>query len=269
VVTLAGLFVYPVKSCRGIGLDAATLTDAGLERDREWMIVTPDGRFLTQREEPRLACIATRLESDALWLCAPGAAPLEVPFRRVGTATEVVVWRDRCRAHDEGAAAARWLEEFLGRSLRLVRFDDTHRRRSDGAWTGDTPAFARFADGFAMLAISRASLDDLNARLNKPLPMNRFRPNLVLDGLLPYGEDGLAEFGAGDDIRLRAVKPCTRCVITTTDQDTGKVDGVEPLATLKTYRWNSSLKGVELGQNVIVVEGAGRALESGMEIRVA
>ena len=269
MITVAGLFVYPVKSCRGIGLDAAVLTDAGLDHDREWMIVTPDGRFLTQREEPRLACIATRLDPDALWLCASGAAPLEVPFRRVGTATEVVVWRDRCRAHDEGAAAARWLEEFLGRSLRLVRFDDAHRRQSDGAWTGDIPAFARFADGYAMLAISQASLEDLNARLMIPLPMNRFRPNLLLDGLPPYGEDGLGEFAVGDDIRLRAVKPCMRCSITTTDQDLGRIDGVEPLRTLKTYRWNSSLRGVEFGQNVIVVTGAGGTLARGMEIRVA
>ena len=269
MITLTGLRVYPVKSCRGIGLDAAVLTEAGLEHDREWMIVTPDGRFLTQREEPRLALISTRLEPGALWLSVPGAVPLEVPLRRPGTPTEVVVWRDHCRACDEGDVAARWLDEFLGRPLRLVRFDENHRRQSDEAFTGETRAYTRFADGYAMLAVSRASLDDLNARLSAPLPMNRFRPNLVLEGLLPYGEDGLGEFGVGEGIRPKAVKPCARCAITTTDQDTGKVDGVEPLRTLKAYRWNSSLRGVEFGQNVIVVAGAGRTLELGMEIRVA
>jgi uncharacterized protein YcbX len=197
VVSLAGLFVYPVKSCRGIGLAAAVLTDAGLEHDREWMIVTPDGRFVTQREEPRLALISTRLEPDALWLSAPNAEPLEVPFRRAGTSTEVIVWRDHCRAHDEGAAAARWLEDLLSRPLRLVRFDAAHRRQSDAAFTGQTPAFTRFADGYAMLAISQASLDDLNARLPTPLPMNRFRPNMVLE-VAAVWEDGLGEFGVGD-----------------------------------------------------------------------
>ena len=269
MITLAGLFVYPVKSCRGIGIDATVLTAAGLEHDREWMIVTPDGRFLTQREEPRLALISTRLEPDALWLSAPGARPLEVTFQRAGTPAEVVVWRDHCHARDEGDGAARWLAAYLGRPLRLVRFDETHRRQSDQAFTGHTPGFTRFADGYALLAISQASLDDLNSRLDTALPMNRFRPNLVLEGLGPHGEDGLGEFVVGDDIRLKAVKPCTRCAITTTDQDTGKVDGVEPLRTLKAYRWNSSLRGVEFGQNVIVVAGAGRTLELGMEIRVA
>jgi uncharacterized protein YcbX len=150
-----------------------------------------------------------------------------------------------------------------------VRFDAAHRRPSDPAWTGSAPAYARFADGFAMLAISTASLDDLNSRLGKALPMNRFRPNLVLEGLPPYGEDGLGEFCIGDEVRLRAVKPCTRCAITTTDQETGLVDGVEPLQTLKTYRWNRALRGVAFGQNVIVLQGAGRTLARGMVVRPA
>ena len=269
MITLAGLHVYPVKSCRGISVAEARLTEAGLERDREWMIVTPEGRFLTQRELPRLALIGTRLEPRALRLSAPGQEPLEVPFDEMGSPTEVVVWRDRCAARDSGDAAARWLGGFLGRTVRLVRFDATQRRRSDPAWTGDAPAYARFADGFAMLAISTASLDDLNSRLDAPLPMDRFRPNLVLEGLAPYGEDGLGEFCVGEDVRLRVVKPCTRCAITTTDQDTGVVDGVEPLRTLRTFRWNADLRGVAFGQNVIVIRGAGCTLARGMPIRPA
>lgn len=269
MITLAGLHVYPVKSCRGIALDEALLTDTGLAHDREWMIVTPAGRFLTQRELPRLALVGTRLEPGALWLSAPHVAPLEVPLGNAGTPAEVIVWRDRCAARDAGDGAARWLGELLGRDVRLVRFDAAQRRQSDVAWTGDARAYAKFADGYAMLAISTASLDDLNARLVNPLPMNRFRPNLVLAGLAPYGEDTLGEMRIGETVRLRAVKPCIRCAITTTDQDTGAVDGAEPLSTLKTYRWNSRLHGVEFGQNVIVLAGAGAMLARGMEIRPA
>lgn len=267
MITLAGLHVYPVKSCRGIELDEALVTETGLEHDREWMVVTPEGRFLTQRELPRLALVGTRLEQRSLWLSAPHGAPLEVPLDHAGAPAEVVVWRDRCAARDAGDAAARWLGDTLEREVRLVRFDAAHLRRSDAAWTGATRAYTQFADGYALLAISTASLDDLNARLPMPLPMNRFRPNLVLDGLPAYGEDGLGEFRIGDQVRLRAVKPCMRCAITTTDQDTGAVDGAEPLRTLKTYRWNARLHGIEFGQNVIVLAGAGTTLARGMELR--
>ena len=269
MITLAGLYVYPVKSCRGIALDAALLTRTGLEHDREWMIVTPEGRFLTQRELPRLALIGTRLEPQALWLSAAQSRPLEVPFGDAGRPSEVVVWRDRCAARDAGDAAAQWLGDVLGRAVRLVRFDAAHRRQSDPAWTGGARAYTQFSDGYAMLAISTASLGDLNSRLAQPLPMNRFRPNLVLDGLPPYGEDAIGEFLVGDGVRLRAVKPCTRCAITTTDQATGTVDGAEPLQTLRTYRWNPGLRGVAFGQNVIVLAGAGSTLAAGMEIRSA
>jgi hypothetical protein len=262
VITLASLHVYPVKSCRGLAVPQARLTDAGLEHDREWMIVTPDGRFLTQREVPRLALVTTALESEALTLAAEGAGRLAVPLDVRGSEREVVVWGHGCRAFDQGEAAARWLGDFLGRAVRLVRFDPAHRRLSDTAWTGGLEAPNRFSDGFALLAISLASLADLNARLPAPLPMDRFRPNLVLDGLAPYGEDQLGDLVAGD-VRLRRVKPCTRCSITTTNQGTGAVEGDEPLRTLKSYRWDRALRGVTFGQNLIVVAGAGSRLTVG------
>ncbi len=281
VITLTALNVYPVKSCRGIALDSARVTAAGLEHDREWMIVTPEGRFLTQREEPRLACIAVALEDDALVLSAEGAGELRVAFdayandsggsvasqsRPDRQAVEVTVWRDHCRALDEGAEAAGWLTNLLGHPLRLVRFDPSKVRPSDPAWTGGLQALNQFSDGFALLAISTASLADLNERLAKPLPMNRFRPNLVLEGLPPYGEDGIADLAA-NEIRLRRVKPCIRCIITTTDQSSGVRTGDEPIRTLKTYRWDPVLKGVAFGQNFIVLSGAGGRLEVGMELR--
>jgi len=266
VITVAALHVYPVKSCRGIALEEARLTEAGLEHDREWMIVTPDGRFVTQRERPRLALIETRLTADALVLSAAGHGSVGVPFDHAGDPVEATVWRDRCRARDQGADAARWLTAFARRDLRLVRFDPAYRRVSDPAWTGGLAALNRFSDGFALLAISLASLADLNVRLAVPLPMDRFRPNLVLDGLPPYGEDQLEDLVAGN-VRLRRAKPCARCRIPSTNQATGEVEGEEPMRTLKTYRWDPVLKGVMFGQNMIVAEGADERLRAGQALR--
>jgi uncharacterized protein YcbX len=266
VITLAALHVYPVKSCRGLEVRAARLTATGLEHDREWMIVTPQGRFVTQREEPRLALVVAALVDGALRLSAAGAGSVAVPLDLRGRALEATVWRDRCAAFDQGDEVALWLSGLLGHPLRLVRFDHSRPRLSDPAWTGGLAAPSLFSDGYALLAISRASLADLNARLATPLPMDRFRPNLVLDGLPAYGEDDLGDLVAGP-ARLRRVKACTRCSITTTDQATGEVEGQEPLRTLKGYRWDATLHGVTFGQNLIVVAGAGTVLRAGAELR--
>lgn len=265
MITISSLHVYPVKSCRGIELGQVRLTEAGLEHDREWMIVSPEGRFLTQREEPRLARIATRVTGADLQLSVDGRGTVAIPLEPAGDSVEVSVWGQRCAALEQGAEASDWLSDFLDRPVRLVRFDPGSRRLSDPQWTGGTEAYSRFADGFALLAISLASLADLNARLAQPLPMNRFRPNLVLDGLEPYAEDEIGDFGT-DRVRLRAVKPCTRCRITATDQLSGEVQGEEPLRTLKTYRWDPRLRGVRFGQNVIVLDGAGAELRRGQSL---
>ena len=165
------------------------------------------------------------------------------------------------------SAVSAWLAALLGCSCRLVRFDPQQRRIADRAWTGAVEAEARFADAFPLLAFSLASLADLNARLAAPLPINRFRPNIVLEGLDAFDEDRIEELSDGD-IRLRPVKPCTRCKITTTNQDTGSVEGEEPLRTLKGYRYDAALKGVCFGQNVIVVSGAGCWLRRGQSLQV-
>ena len=259
MISIASLHVYPVKSCRGIERSAVAVTDAGLEHDREWMVVSPDGRFLTQREEPRLALIETQVDETRLRLSARGHSVLDVPLDLRGEPREVIVWRHHCVAHDQGEDSARWLSKLLDRPLRLVRFDPAHRRVSDRAFTGLTPGYSRFADAYALLIVSLASLADLNARLPAPLPMNRFRPNLVLDGIEPYGEDAIHELCAGP-LTLRLVKACTRCTIPTTDQLTAARDPAEPLRTLRGYRWDPALRGITFGQNAIVVEGAGATL---------
>ncbi|MET0661082.1 MAG: MOSC N-terminal beta barrel domain-containing protein [Steroidobacteraceae bacterium] len=261
------LNIYPVKSCRGIALSRAVLQPAGLEHDREWMIVRPDGRFVTQREQPRLALIVPALEGGFLVLRAPEGGDLRVPLQQEGAPVQVQCWRDVCSAWDAGEAAASWLSRQVGESMRLVRFESTQRRLSSREWTHGVEAENRFSDGFPVLLISEGSLADLNSRLEQPLPMNRFRPNLVVSGLLPYQEDAIDELVVGD-VTLRAVKPCTRCVITTTDQHSGEVTGPEPIRTLRTYRLSRNPPGVLFGQNLIVVSGADSELRTGMELAV-
>lgn len=262
---ISSLHVYPVKSCRGLTLTEATVCSTGLAWDRHWMITRPDGRFVTQRELPRMALIETNLTPGSLELSAAHHAVLEVPLQAVGESKKVVVWRDTVAGIDCGEVAAGWLRAVLGEQLRLVRFDPAVPRFSNREYTGDVAAQTQFADGYALLIVSEASLADLNARLEgPPLPMNRFRPNVVLAGTPPFVEDTLREleFGA---VRLRIVKPCVRCSITTTDQATAVVAGPEPLRTLKSYRFDRGLMGVTFGQNAIVVAGDGGRLSVGMQ----
>jgi uncharacterized protein YcbX len=256
VIRIESLHVYPVKSCAGITLQRAQLTPRGLLHDREWMVVTPQGRFVTQREVARLAVVRTALQEDALQLTAPGLPRLTVPFARHTPAalTEVTVWGDTVLATDEGDAAASWFGEHLGRDVRLVRFDQSRPRPTDPEWSQGLQGFASFADGFPVLVISSASLDDLNTRLPVALPLDRFRPNVLLAGCVPYTEDSIGMLASGE-VRLRLVKPCTRCSITTVDQATGVPQGDEPLRTLRSYRWDASLRGVKFGQNAIVENG--------------
>ena len=262
VITLVSIHSYPVKGCRGLDHASARLTPAGLEHDREWMFATQDGRFLTQRDEPRLACIDAAVRDGALHLGAEGAGSVAVPLGQSGTRGRVKVWNDECGAIDQGDAPARWISAFLGRDARLLRFDSEVPRPSDPAWVGGLDAPNRYSDGFPLLVVSLASLADLNARLDEPVPMERFRPNLVFDGLPAWGEDDLGEFACGD-VRLRVVKPCTRCIVTTTDQRSGERRGDEPVRTLRGFRWNAELRGVVFGQNAVVVSGAGATLEVG------
>jgi uncharacterized protein YcbX len=264
VIKIAGLYVYPIKSCRGIALSRARVTPAGLQHDREWMVVNPEGRFLTQRELPKLAVVVPALDEGQLTLAAPGMASLTVSLREPPQPVqrEVTVWGEKCLARDEGEAAAQWFTTVLGRPVRLVRFDRSRRRPTDPDWSEGLDGEALFSDGFPILVLSQASLDDLNSRLPSPLPVDRFRPNVLIEGCEPYGEDSIATL-ANDNVRLRLVKPCTRCSITTVDQATGAPTGDEPLKTLKTYRWNAQLRGVAFAQNAIVESGDGATLVVG------
>ena len=259
--TIAALFAYPVKSCRGLQIAAARVTERGFEHDREWMIVDTAGRFLTQREIPALAMIVPALSASTLELTAPGRMPLGIPLDHAGTPETVTVWRDSLPAIDQGRAAADWLSDCLGRDVRLVRFDPRVRRACNRAYVGDSGAHTGFADAYPMLVLSEGSLADLNARLAAPLPVNRFRPNVVLSGIEAYDEDHIDEIVAGP-VTMKLVKPCTRCQITTTDQMTGE-RASEPLATLATYRMDAALDGVTFGVNAIFTAGIGDELRVG------
>jgi uncharacterized protein YcbX len=259
---LTALHVYPVKSCRGIDVSQARLAATGLEHDREWMVVRPTGRFVTQREEPRLALVGTWLTDEGLQVECPGAGEVFIPYHAKGESMTATVWNDRCGAFDMGAAAADLLTAFLGSPHRLVRFNPATRRASSRDWTGDAEALNQFSDGFPLLGISEASLDQLNRKLAVPLPMNRFRPNLVFSGFEPHGEDDVHEL-AGEAVTLRAVKPCARCKVTTVDQETGASAGTEPLDTLRTYRMSQRPPGLVFGQNLIPVRGVGEMLAIG------
>ncbi len=275
---IAALNLYPVKSCHGIALARAGVAARGLVSgsgprtvgDREWMIVDRDGRFVTQREHPRLARVAISVDGDALRFTVPGRDALRVPLLPCGgAAREVDVWGDRVAAHDAGDEAAGWLTDFVAAPVRLVRFDAARKRRCNPDYAGDSGAHIAFADGYPILVIGESSLADLNARLvatgTAALPMNRFRPNVVIAGLEPYDEDHLDTI-AVDGVVLKLVKPCTRCQITTTDQETA-IRGAEPLAMLATYRNDARLGGVAFGMNAIVIDGTGRELATGASVR--
>jgi uncharacterized protein YcbX len=274
--TIAALHVYPIKGCRGIGVTRADVTARGLATrgvgDREWMVVDGDGAFLSQRELPRMALIGVAADAARLTLDAPGMPSLAVvsPDVAASPRRDVVVWRSTVAAIDAGDPPARWLSRYLGVAVRLVRFAPEHVRRCNPEFVGASGAHTAFADGYPLLVVGEGSLAELNARLAakaaRELPMNRFRPNVVVAGLDAHDEDHVdtIEIGA---VSLRLVKPCARCQVTTTNQDDAAV-GREPLETLATYRMNDRFGGVTFGMNAIVVAGAGESVAVGAQAKL-
>jgi hypothetical protein len=264
---IAALYRYPLKSARGQSLREARLCSTGFEHDRQWLLVTPEGRFITQREQPRLALLQAEPGALALSIAAPGLAPMQVAHAGLRLPRRVRIWRDECAAFDAGDEVAAALSRWLGSPCRLVRFDPAQQRLSERRYSGDIDAANAFSDGFPLLLIGEASRIDLNRRVGRELPMNRFRPNIVLDGLAAYDEDQLQELRCGKVV-LHAVKACTRCSITTTDQETGMQDGAEPLRTLKSYRYDAALGGVCFGQNLVMQSGTGSTLAVGATLQL-
>jgi len=263
---LAAISIYPVKACRATPLQAATLGPHGLAGDREWMAIRPDGRFLSQRTHPALARVVPTLTGSGLRLACDGLDPLAVDAASVlaGPVREVSVWDDRLEACDAGDAAAAWLSQATGTPARLVRVAARHARRADRDYVGEREVPVAFADGFPLLVCSTASLAELNRRLPADVPMDRFRPNLVLEGLPPFAEDGLRSLRIGA-VRIALVKPCARCAVPGLDQHTGRAS-TDPFPALKAFRYDPSVRGVTFGVNAVAEGAPGARLEVGMAV---
>jgi uncharacterized protein YcbX len=260
---LSGLFIYPVKSLRGIRLESASVDALGLIGDRRFLVVDPAGKFITQRTHPQLARIATTLSADRLTLDTAGHPPLAVARASDPTARllSVTVWSSAgLRAEDCGEAAAAWFTAFLGTPCRLVRAGAAFDRpvaKPGKARPGDRVGFA---DAYPLLGLGEASVRDLNDRLvaaaEDAVPLDRFRPNLVFAGTAPFAEDTWSRFRIGPVV-FRAGGPCARCIMTTTDQVTGERSH-EPLRTLATYRRDTrDPTDVNFGQNLFIESASG------------
>ena len=273
--TVSGLFVHPVKSCAGVALREARLMDTGLDLDRAWMVVDAEGRFVTQREQPRMALVRPQIRSLEVVLRAPGMLALHLGINEVEKPARVQVWGDALDAWDMGDVAGQWFSDFLGRpGLRLARFDPEVTRLATTQWTGEVDAPIEFADGFPLLVVGEASLAELNQRLaaagHAAVGIERFRPNIVLAGLQAHDEDRLHELRiatAEGEVVLRLVKPCPRCPIPNVDPASGQ-SSPEVLQTLSAYRADARLDGaLAFGMNAVIVQGAGHPLRVGDAVR--
>jgi uncharacterized protein YcbX len=273
-VSIAQLWVYPVKSCAGISVLSSALTETGLEWDRAWMVVDAKGQAITQRELPAMALIQTRIRLSDIQLRAPGMLGLHLSMHEVEEPLAVQVWGETVQAYGMGALASQWLGDFLGQTERgknilahrgpfqLARFDPEQKRLSDAHWTQGAQALNQFSDGFPLLVVSEASLNELNRRLQEeglsPVTMERFRPNLVLSGLSAHQEDQIKTLKIeveGKTLTLQLVKPCARCSIPDVNPQTGETDDAVG-RVLRSYRQDARLSGeVTFGMNAIVTDG--------------
>lgn len=275
MLRLTGLFIYPVKSCRGLAVPSAEVDARGFVGDRRFLVVDRDDRFLTQRVLPRMALIETALEGGELVLTAAREGAVRIPLQPKTPNSKprtVTVWQDTVSADDCGDEPAAWLSSFLGQPCRLMRAGAGYRRPiparkvpsgfdlppGQPSTLGSRPSTdheVSFADGYPFMVVTEESLADLNARLAAPLPMHRFRPSLVVAGGAPYAEDAWTRFRIGDVI-FHGASRCGRCVITTTDQATAE-RAPEPLRTLATYRRDPD-GDVKFGRNLIHETKSGR-----------
>ncbi|WP_419834777.1 MOSC domain-containing protein [Endozoicomonas atrinae] len=248
MMEVTGLTVYPIKSTRAIPLERAHVTLRGFEHDRRWLLTDENGKFITQRQYPVLATVVTSIVEGGLQITQPEAESLCVSTPSEGAySSTVTVWKDDCHALDAGDDAAQWFSDFLKMKCRLFYQPEQSIRSTDARYSKPED-HTSFADGFPFLLTNEASLVDLNQRLTDTVPMSRFRPNIVVSGQQPYEEDTWSVIKV-EDITFRVAKPCSRCVMTTVNPETGEKEGREPLFTLAQYRRTEM--GVIFGQNLI------------------
>ncbi|CAN5460235.1 MOSC domain-containing protein [soil metagenome] len=248
MLTISHLFIYPIKSLGGTVVKTAKLTDRGFEYDRRWMLVDTDNRFLTQREFPKMALLQAAIMADRLTITHKLSGDnLSIPLEaEKGKTISCEIWHDSCQLQLVSDEADNWFSKMLETNCRLVFMPDTESRIVDTNYAGNGE-LTSLSDGFPLLMIGQASLDDLNSRMEIALPMDRFRPNIVFTGGIPYEEDDMKHFQI-NDIHFYCVKPCARCPIPTIDQNNATTSK-EPLKTLAGYRMRNN--NVYFGQNII------------------
>lgn len=278
---IARLFIYPVKSCAGVELTQALITETGFDLDRSWMVVEDGGMFVTQRDLPRMALIRPQIKGDEIILRAPGMLALHLRVDVVEAATQARIWDDVVSCYDMGDVAAQWFSDFLApqrangappRPYRLVRFDPEQRRLSNLKWTAGLEAQNQFSDAYPLLVTSTASLDGLNRRLQaqglEPVTMERFRPNIVFSGFDEHDEDRVDALHITTDdgaVTLRPVKPCARCPIPNIDPQTA-TSTTDVGDMLQTYRVDQRVGGITFGMNAITIDGEDRVLRVGQAV---
>jgi uncharacterized protein len=266
MIRIKDLYVYPVKSCKGVRVEEIELSPTGFLGDRHWMVIDENGVFVSQREQPKLALVEPTLMDDKLTLNAPGMPELVISREmNGGERTEVELFGEKISSLSTGREASLWFSEYLGGDYRVVACDPEFLRKGGVQYPSRDEAPTSFVDNYGILVISEASREDLNKRLVSGVPMNRFRPNIVVEGVDPYGEDYFAS-ASTMDVTLRFIDICYRCNLTTVDQEKAEF-GQEPLLTLGRYR--NSKVGVRFGNYAAVAGGIGKTLRAGSPLDIA
>jgi uncharacterized protein YcbX len=263
MITVSNLTYYPIKACRGFDVTESNVQRMGLEHDRRMMLITLENKFLTQREYPKLALVTPTLQNGSITLSAPNFDSLQFPIKTSGFTFPVQIWKSNgVQAVDQGDETAEWFSNWLDTPVRLVHIADGYKRKVSMEYAINDDDHTGFADGYPILILSEESLQDLNGKLDSQIPMNRFRPNLVIKGCKPFEEDSWKRIRIGD-VELALVKPCARCEVTTIDKETLE-RSKEPLKTLGKYRKHKL--GAIFGMNVIPLNSG--KLEVGRSVEI-
>jgi uncharacterized protein len=263
---IAELFVYPVKSCAGVAMHEVAIVPTGFEYDRNWMVIDDSGTFVTQREHPKLALVKPQFANGGLILEAPGMEPLHVSANDGGEPLSISLFGETHQALSTDAAADAWFSKYLGGSFRLGKCDPATLRKGGVQYPERDAAPTSFVDNYGILVISQASHAALNQKLPESVPMNRFRPNIVVSGVGEHDEDYFSNARCGE-VALRFVNPCYRCSMTSIDQKIG-TSGLEVLPVLTTYRYDEAGKGVKFGNYAAISGGVGSRLRVDSDLDV-
>jgi uncharacterized protein YcbX len=263
---ISDLFVYPVKSCAGVRVEDVAIVPTGFEFDRNWMVVDADGMFVTQREHPKLALVQPEFANGGLVLTAPGMKPLHVSANGAGAPVSITLFGEKHEALSTDAEADAWFSDYLGAPFQLAKCDPKVLRKGGVQYPERDSAPTSFVDNYGILVISQASHTALNQKLAEAVPMNRFRPNIVVSGIDQHEEDYFTQARCGE-VALRFVNPCYRCSMTSIDQKSG-TPGLDVLPVLSTYRYDDAVKGVKFGAYAAISEGIGARLHVNSDLDV-